>query len=149
MEISRRKMLIGAAALSVTAAAGGVSLLAMSDLKDQLLAYFEKALPGVKIDKASAYQCVEDFVAWRQWSTTKRLVAGVAWGLAGVDTMAALNQNFEWAARRALTLFLTNSNFFYLDDPRSEPISYVSPPPITACINPFANLSPPDQNLQS
>ena len=78
----------------------------------------------------------------------KTVAAGTP-GFSGADIKNLVNEAAMLAARRALTLFLTNSNFFYLDDPRSEPISYVSPPPVAACINPFANLSPPDQSLQS
>lgn len=149
VEFTRRKLLVGAVAVSATASAGGISLLAITDLEEQLLAYFEKVLPHVRIDRSSARQCVQDFLIWRQWSKTKRLAAGVAWSVAGVDTMAAFNQNFEWAARRALTLFITNSNFFYLEDPRSELIVYESRPPGAACNNPFANLEPPDQSLRN
>jgi hypothetical protein len=146
-KLTRRQLLAGSAALSATAAAGGVSLLAIADVEEQLLAYFEKVLPDVRIDRASARQCVKDFLVWRQWSQTKQLVAGAAWSVTGIDTMAALNQNFEWAARRAVTLLITNSKFFYLEDPRSEPIIYESRPPGAACNNPFANLAPPDQGL--
>jgi hypothetical protein len=149
MEFTRRKLLVGAAAISATASAGGISLLAIADIEEQLLAYFEKVLPGVQIDRSSARQCVKDFLLWRQWSETKRLVAGAAWSVVGVDTMAAFNRNFEWAARRAVTLFITSSNFFYLEDSRSELIVYESRPPGAACINPFANLKPPDQSLRN
>jgi hypothetical protein len=142
-ELTRRNVMIGVTALSATAAVGGATLLAIADVEAELVAYIRKTLPGVHIEEASVLQCVKDFMVWRQWSSTKKLIAGAAWSVAGVDAMATIDQNFEVAARRAVTLFMTNSNFFDLDDPRSGIVVYEKLGEGAACINPFANLDPP------
>ena len=138
--LSRRNVLIGTAAVGV-AAVGGVTWVATTEVKSAALAFFKRALPGVTIDEKSALIAIDEFV--EKWTTAKRLVLGAAWNTAGVDTMAAINAQFEPPARHLLTHFLIGSNFFEVKDPRAQPIVYVGRPPNAACGNPFANLDPP------
>jgi hypothetical protein len=138
--LSRRNVLIGAAAVAA-AAAGGATWVATAEVKSAALAFFKRALPGVTIDEKSALIAVDEFVA--KWATAKRLVLGAAWNTVGVDNMAAIDPRFEPPARHLLTHFLLGSNFFQVKDPRAQPIVYVGRPPGSACGNPFANLEPP------
>ena len=138
--LTRRNVLIGATAFGV-AAVGGAAWVATAEFKSAVLAFFKRALPGVTIDEKSALTGIDEFVS--DWPTAKRLVLGMAWNTAGVDTMAAVNIRFASAARHMLTHFLINSNFFMVKDPRAQTIVYVSSPPGAACANPFANLDPP------
>jgi hypothetical protein len=138
--LTRRNVLIGAAAAGAVAF-GGVTWATTADLRYAVLAFYKRARPGVTIDEKSALAGIDEFVS--DWSTPKRLVLQTAWNVAGVDTMAELNGRFESVARHMLTHFLINSNFFYVQNPRAQPIVYVSRPPGTPCGNPWANLEPP------
>jgi hypothetical protein len=138
--ITRRNVLIGTGAVCV-ATATGAAFIATADAKAELLTFFKRALPGVTIDEASAMRCIEDVIA--QWSRGKTMLVGAAWRVAGVERMSAMQDKFDLVARRSLAYFLTNSNFFELPDPRKGTIVFVSRPPGSPCINPFANLNPP------
>jgi hypothetical protein len=140
--LTRRNVLIGAAATGAVAA-GGVTWVVTTDVKSSVLAFFKRALPGVTIDEKSALVAINEFMA--DWQTTKRLVLGTAWNTAGVDTMAAIHPRFEPPARHMLTHFLLGSNFFLVKDPRAQPIVYAGNRLGTPCANPFANLGPPAQ----
>jgi hypothetical protein len=135
--ITRRNVLIGAGAVGVVAATGG-AWIATADAKAELLVFFKRALPGVTIDEASALRSIEEFTA--QWSRGRTMLVSAAWRVAGVERMSAMQDRFDLAARRALTYFLTNSNFFEVPDPRKETIVFVARPAGSPCINPFANL---------
>lgn len=139
--ITRRNLMIGAAGTAGAMALGGGIWVGAADARTALLAYFKRALPGVTIDEPSARQCISEFL--KRWSPAQQKVVATAWQTLGVEEMVRINDKFALAARWALTRFLTNSNFFDLDDPRSEPIVYESPEPGAACRNPFADLSPP------
>jgi hypothetical protein len=68
--------------------------------------------------------------------------AATAGQVVGVEKLSEFSEKCELIARRALTFFLVNSNFFLTEDPRQEAIVYVAKAPGTACSNPFANLTP-------
>lgn len=137
---SRRNILIGGGTAAIAAAAGA-SWVVLADEHQALLDYFKRSLPGVRIDEASAAKCIHEFLG--RWSWKERRAVIVAWQTFGVETMGNMSDKFELAARRALTMYLTNSNFFEAADPRAKTIVYVSRPSGTACTNPFANLDPP------
>jgi hypothetical protein len=137
---TRRNVLIGTAGIAA-ATIGGVSWMAGFEFKSSVLAFFKRSLPGVTIDEDSAMTSIDDFAA--DWPMAKTLVLRTAWSTAGVGTMADLVERFESPARHMLTFFLINSNFFFVDDPRAQPIVYVTPPPHAPCGNPFANLELP------
>jgi hypothetical protein len=137
--LTRRKLLIGTAAIGTTAI--GATWIATIDAKASLFDFFKRSLPGVKIDETSARKCIDDILS--QWSMTKIKLLGAAWRTVGVENLEALNDRLDLAPRAALTLFLTGSNFFQTADPRSELIVYVGRLPGSACTNPFANLEPP------
>ncbi|WP_353646482.1 hypothetical protein [Mesorhizobium sp. WSM2239] len=138
--LSRREVLIGGGAVAVMGATGA-GWLALADHKQALLAYFKRALPGVAIDEETALVCIDEFLG--RWSWKERRAVSVAWRTFGVETMGDMSERFELAARRALTMYLTDSNFFHASDPHAVKIVYSSRPPGTACANPFANLEPP------
>jgi hypothetical protein len=60
--------------------------------------------------------------------------------LGSATKLSEFGGKFELIARKALTFFLMNSNFFQTPDPRHEPIVYVPNAAGAACNNPFANL---------
>ncbi|PDT81473.1 hypothetical protein [Sinorhizobium sp. BJ1] len=138
---SRRDVLIGGGAVAITAAAGVSSWVVLADEHKALLDYFKKLLPGVRIDEESAAACIDEFLA--RWSWKERRAVSVAWRTFGVETMGNMSDKFEIAARKALTMYLTNSNFFDVSDPRATTIVYVGGPTGAACTNSFANLDPP------
>ncbi|MCI0625645.1 MAG: hypothetical protein L0387_29050 [Acidobacteria bacterium] len=137
---TRRNVLIGLTTAGA-AAMGGVIWVTRADAKVELLEFFKRSLPGVTIDNGSAKACIDEYMS--KWSRAKFQFVGAAWRTAGVETMSAMSERFDAVARESLTYFLTNSNFFQATDPRKEIIVFAAKPPGTACINPFANLEPP------
>ncbi len=155
---SRRRLLIGAAVFGTVVSTGGAVWVSKANAKTALLNYFKRVLPGVTIDEKSALACIDDFFA--QWinpydATAERRsgyavmffnlkvqAAAAASEVVGVDKLSEFSEKFELIARRALTFFLVNSNFFQIPDPRQEPIVYVTSTLGAACNNPFANLEP-------
>jgi hypothetical protein len=138
---SRRDVLVGGGTLGIVAVASASGWVVLADEHQALLGYFKKVLPDVKIDEQSAADCVDEFLS--RWSWKERRAVSVAWRTLGVETMGSMSEQFELAARKALAMFLTNSNFFDVSDPRATTIVYASRPPGAACTNPFANLDPP------
>lgn len=154
---SRRRLLIGTAVIATAVATSGALWIGKADAKAALLDYFKRVLPGVTIDEKSASTCIDDFMAgWANRSVLARpsryfLMATIAkiqltvaaWQIIGVESLSKLDEKFELVARKALTFFLLNSNFFLTNNPRQEAIVYVAKAPGAACSNPFANLDPP------
>lgn len=70
-------------------------------------------------------------------------MAGQVLGLDRVASMGPFEERLEEITRMAVTRLLTNSNFFEVEDPRAELIVYRPPDPNAACVNPFADLTPP------
>ena len=155
--LSRRRLLIGAAAIGTAALTGGALWIAEADAKAALFDYFKSALPDVTIDEKSARACIDDFL--QQWvnppalaqhsrytvmvSMVKIQLLATAWQFVGVEKLSELGGRFELIARKTLTFFLVNSNFFQTGERRQEPIVYVAKAAGSACNNPFANLDPP------
>jgi hypothetical protein len=150
---SRRRLLIGAAVLGTVVSTSGALWVSKADAKTALLNYFKRVLPGVTIDEKSALACIDDFL--KQWVTLvlrsgydvmilnlKFQAAAAASQVVGVEKLSEFSEKFELIARKALTFFLVNSNFFHTPDPRQEPIVYIAKPAGAACNNPFANLEP-------
>jgi hypothetical protein len=155
---SRRRLLIGAAVFGTVVSTSGALWVSKADAKTALLNYFERVLPGVTIDKKSALACIDDFLA--QWvnpydATVERRsgyalmffnlkvrAAAAASQVVGIEKLSEFSEKFELIARRALTFFLVNSNFFLISDPRQQPIVYVASAVGAACNNPFANPEP-------
>ena len=139
VSMTRRDIVVGsgAAALAVLGAGGWVVI---ADSRKALLDYFKQELPGVSLDETSAGRCIDEFLS--RWSWTEQRLVSVAWRTFGVESVGTVSDKFDLAARKALTMFLTNSNFFDTADPRAEIIVYTSSPPGMACANPFANLDP-------
>jgi hypothetical protein len=153
---SRRRLLIGAAVLGTVVSTSGALWVSKADAKTALLNYFKRVLPGVTIDEKSALACIDDFL--KQWVNPPGLVrrsgytvmifnlkiqaVATAWQVVGVEKLSEFSEKFELIARKALTFFLVNSNFFHTPDPRQEPIVYIANAPGAACNNPFANLEP-------
>jgi hypothetical protein len=148
---SRRRLLIGAAVLGTVVSTSGALWVSKADAKTALLNYFKRVLPGVTIDEKSALACIDDFL--KQWVglglrsgydvmifNLKIQAAATAWQVVGVEKVSEFSEKSELIARKALTFFLVNSNFFHTPDPRQEPIVYVAKPAGAACNNPFANL---------
>jgi hypothetical protein len=149
--------LIGAAIIGTAVSTSGLLWISKADAKEALLDYFKRMLPGATIDVKSASVCIDDFM--ERWANPPMLVRPshdilltsmvkiqfvvAAWQVMGVENLSKLHEKFELVARKALTFFLLNSNFFQTDDPRLEPIVYVAKSPGAACSNPFANLDPP------
>lgn len=154
---SRRRVLVGASIIGAAASTGGGLWLSHANAQAALLDYFQRALPGVSIDKNSAIKCIDDFM--ERWTNPPMLIRpgryalmakkmkmqmlAAAWQVIGVDELARFDEKFEFVARQALTFFLMNSNFFHTEDPRRESIVYIPNTPGSACANPFADLDPP------
>ena len=157
--MSRRSMLAaGAAGVGVVGLAGAGWVLTQ-DPKDLILALLKHALPGITIDEPTARVFAVDYMDefYGQYqaagldpekliSAAKMHAAESVRDVVGVERFVAMGPFEERSydlTRRAVTRFLMNSNFFYLEDPTSEPIVYFFRPLGTPCTNPFAHLSPP------
>lgn len=157
--LSRRRMLIGAAAAGGVAIAGA-TWVGARDPQDFLKTLIRASLPGVTLDQPSLDLFARDYLQEFYSRFTggpfdqERLIATVKLHFAHAisDVMGGESfvpsGAFESQAishvRRALTLYLMNSNFFLLPDAgasESTPVVYALKD--AACSNPFADLRPP------
>jgi hypothetical protein len=156
--LSRRNLIVGGGAAVGVAAVAGLAWTAWVDPKNLILWLVDRALPGVTIEPESRDLLARDVLAitdnFFQDDTFTRLSykakyqlatgAGEIVGYQALVEQGPLENQFEQITRRAVAMLLTNSNFFYLDDPRSEVIVYTPHEPGTPCTNPLADLSLPD-----
>lgn len=156
--LTRRTWLLGGAAVIVGAGALGGAWIGFSSPRDLVFALMQRALPGVDLDPVSGRLCaqevVDDIDATFKEGSNERLVSTLKLkgvraasnliGTSGVAGLGPFEERLEEITRMAVTRLLPNSNFFSLADPRAETIVYVSPDPNAACVNPFANLTPPN-----
>ncbi len=136
-----RRALIVAGTAAAAGAAGG-AWISFKGTEMALLAYLREMLPGVTIDEASARALIAESTE-KKWSFVEQRIAGVAYGVAGVDVPASLDQRFELMARHVLTRFLTESNFFDLDKPAAEPVVCEPVPRQVACSSRFSDFGEP------
>lgn len=134
--LTRRTLMASGAALAAVAAGG--AWLSFKGTESALLAYLREKLPGVAFDENSARICIAQSL--QKWSFVEQRVAGVAYGVVGVDRLAPLDERFELMARRVLTRFLTESNFFDVADPKAEVIAFQPQPPQSACASRFSDF---------
>lgn len=151
----RRLVLAGAAGLGVGVL--GLATFALSNPRDLVVALLQRALPGVRLDRASASVCADRVLAQIGGTYERSLIAratsavklkGVRalaqlLGMERVAAMGPFEQRLEEITRMVITEFLPHSNFFEVADPMRETIYYYAPEPNAACGNPFADLSPP------
>ncbi len=156
-KISRRNLLLGTAGGVVALGVGGVAWVATSQPKDMVAEIVRRALPGVTIDEAGMERFLYDFMrevrhehadnpqagaeSTVKWHATRALQRVI--GLGNLEKIDAFGPEIEEIRRFALTRFLMQSNFFYEEDPKAQPIVYehlLQPRP---CGNPWADVSPP------
>lgn len=154
--LSRRTWLLSGAA-AIGAGAVGAVWLSGAHPRELVFALMQRELPGVDLDPESVGECAQDVIdrideTFEDGSTTKLIshlklrgvrAASEIIGADGVMRLAPLHERLEEIARLAITQLLPNSNFFQASDPRAERIYYQRPDPNAACVNPFANLTPP------
>jgi hypothetical protein len=127
--VTRRRFLVGATT-GVAALTVGSVVVATAHEEEIVVTLVRRALPGVTLDEPSLRRFGRDFFADRSDSSFRdtakwRLLAAFD-NVVGVDQLRRLgfDSELEYAVRGAVSFFLTNSNFFALDDPRSAPIVY-------------------------
>jgi hypothetical protein len=137
--MDRRQMMIGGAALFGTSAVGGV-LVASND--SALRGWIEDAvvrhLPGVRIEPRDLERFSAAKVAELGSNPNYRIYAASL--STGVDVSAfskTLRDKVETLERKTVSDFLLRSNFFALDDPAVQTVTYDGDGP-QACQNPFA-----------
>lgn len=145
VEISRRWVLRGGAAAGAAMTVGGAWALYRSPGK-LLVDVLAKALPGVKFDPEGLAFFQRDFYAnyFEATATQVKLRAvSMGSGVVGLDTMSsigAVRGNLLELEREAVTVFLSNSDFFLLDDPTVDPVMYFGIDKGRPCANPFARF---------
>jgi len=137
--MDRREVVIGGAALLGTAALGGFYV--FNDDR-AVRAWIEmtvrRHLPGARIDPDSLARFSADRMRELGSSLNHRIYAASL--SAGVDISAlsaALRDKVETFERKTVSDFLLGSNFFFLDDPTVQAVTYDGGGS-NACRNPFA-----------
>lgn len=145
IEISRRNLIRGGALAGGAAAVGGGW--ALFRTREQLLEeILRRALPGVQFEREGLKLFKKEFFQFYEMSFGSRLklrASSVISGIVGVGTtmnISTFKQRLLTIEREAITLFLTYSDFFLFDDPRSEPVTYWGLDPEKPCPNPFARF---------
>ena len=145
IELSRRQMLWGATALGggTVLGVGWISYRSPHRLVSELLM---QVLPDLNVSDADMLHFTRDFTGIYFRTPMHKLslhgvsvVSGVI-GTEGVSSVGKVKHELADAQRAALTLFLSNSDFFLLDDPKTERVSYWGLDPLRACPNPFARF---------
>lgn len=141
---TRRNMLLGAAA--VGAVGVGVGAYGLSgDALTYFTSMFRHYLPGVTISDEGLRNFTREATEGRNEDFGPKLkaLAGAVrvFGFSAVSAAMAKNYAFDKFNREFFSLFLMNSNFFQLDDPREGIVEYYGL--AAACGNPFAEFSSP------
>jgi hypothetical protein len=156
--LTTRRRLVWGAGAAVGAGAVGAAWVGAADPKDLVFGLVQRALPGVRLDHESVRQCAADVFARIKAQSHGRPVQRLAsvlklkgvhalsqlLGVGRVASLGPFEERTEEITRMAVSLLLTNSNFFAVADPTAETIYYTPPVRNSACGNPLANLGPPD-----
>ena len=145
IRLSRRTLFAGAGAAGAAAVIGGGWAL-FSPPEKVVRDMVRRALPGVRFHEAELAQFSRDFVdiyfPYTRQKLKLRAIAMIS-GVIGYDWLSGrqlLPPNLGDMDRHAVTLLLSNSDFFQLDDPATETVSYWGIDETRACANPFARL---------
>lgn len=146
IELTRREMYQwGAAAIGGVAALGGWGLYRTNHRMVQEILLAE--LPGLNVAPLDLRQFEVDFLSYYYPLTQPQRIGlrGVssAAGIIGLNAAAALfgyNARIQDMRRAIVTAFLSNSDFFYLQDYKTETVSYWGLDPRRPCNNPFARF---------
>jgi hypothetical protein len=134
----RRFMLAGAAG---AIAIGGAGVFSWNSFSGSRAAWVEQVvrrnLPGVHLDERSLANFIRDALAGDLLRPRARKVAVFAHQTAPWLTVRVpqVRDGLEKTERQVLTAYLLGSNFFRVNDPREETITYYGP--AVACANPF------------
>lgn len=139
----RRLFLLGAVGgLFVAGVAGTASMRSGNESRVRWLkSTIRRHLPGVTIDDVSLTQFANEIVAAGMvQSTARKMSIGLAeaapWAATSLPFVSAGLQKLE---RLVLTEFLLGSDFFRIDDPRAQIVTYYGR--AVACANPFARAA--------
>ncbi|MCC7251287.1 hypothetical protein [Hyphomicrobium sp.] len=137
--MDRRKVMIGGAALLGTASLGGVYIVTNDrTVRTWIETLVARHLPGSRIDPPSLAAFSDDKLAEIGHNPNYRIYAASLSAGIDISTLSgALRDKVEAFERKIVSDFLLGSNFFFLDDPRMEPVTYDGEAPI-GCRNPFA-----------
>lgn len=132
LKLSRRAFAVGGAGALAALGLGGVLA---SDAKSALRVVMDRLLPGVVIDDESFARFQTDM--WRHMNPKARVGAAIRrrFGEDVARRLPWVGPALDAFDHEALRIFFTGSDFFWLKDPRAEPVSYAggSHP----CANPF------------
>lgn len=145
IRLNRRQMMgLGAAATAGAVMTGAWGLHRTSHrLAGDLLL---DAFPGLQIEQANLRQFEQDFMQTYWLTGSKRImVRGISaavglLGAGGVSWIPGVRGRLDHMRRAVVTVFLSNSDFFLLEDPEVETVSYWGTDQNRACVNPFARL---------
>lgn len=142
--ITRRSFLISGATLAAVGAGGFVW---SSDPHSAVIDLVKRLLPGVSFDAPSMERFADDFLTQRI-GADPGFAASAKWSLLAaanrVAGLGSLASSMDDPGRSALSKLLQESNFFYVDDPRTSTIVYSRRKQGTPCSRtPWADLSLP------
>lgn len=145
IRLSRRTLFAGAGAAGAAAAIGGGWAL-FSPPEKIVRDMVRRALPGIRFQDGDLGRFSRDFIdiyfPYTGQKLKLRMIAMVS-GVIGYDWLSGrqlLPPNLGDMDRHAVTLLLSNSDFFMLDDPATETVSYWGIDEARACANPFVRL---------
>jgi hypothetical protein len=132
-------MLIGGAALVTFGSAGALwVVLRSADSSEWIEAVVRKNLPNVRLDEASLSSFAAGMARAAEFRSKKIALAVELDALAPTVVRLApeVQEKIERLERVVMSEFLIRSNFFRVDDPRTQTI--VCGEALPACANPFA-----------
>lgn len=138
--MDRREVMIGGTALLGTTALGGGYYVIDNDraLQAWIETLVARHLPGARIDQPSLARFSGDKLVEIGSNPNYRIyAASLSTGLDISTLSGALRDKIEAFERKTVSDFLLQSDFFSLDDPSAQPVTYEGSGP-TACRNPFA-----------
>jgi hypothetical protein len=138
--MNRREVMIGGGALLGATALGGGVYVVNNDraLQGWIESLVARNLPNVRLDPQSLARFSSEKLAEIGSSRQYRVyAASLSTGLDLSTLSETLRDKVEAFERKTLSDFLLDSNFFALDDPSAQPVTYEGKGP-AACHNPFA-----------
>ena len=144
-EISRRKLLIGGAAVAVAPPVGIAARAAATSHEDTVAGYLRSALPGMQVPDTNLKQFAGRFLSANRYIQGRKLTAAML-VMANPWMRALMPDSFrikyDWFARRILTDFMLSTDFFTAAGRNLAATAYIdyADAYTLGCRNPLANF---------
>ena len=146
MQLTRRTLLAGAGSVAALGVVGGgvvgYGLFADGSFVSWVHHVLRSHLPGVKLAAQEIDQFAKDLMTVRPpYRKIKAATIANGYVYSTAESLGLESGAVENYQRQIVTLFLLNSDFFQLEDPLTEEVTYFGiMDPICSVANPFAQL---------